>query len=290
MGRSVVLGALLLLVANVSFCQAQTVEKYIKVGGTLQLSPQSVSEQIYSVVWKYDKNLLAEWVKDQIELTYYSKFNGRTTLNTDTGVLEISNMTAADNGLYSVEINNQVQSRVHQIMAIEDVPQPVLEAKPLSCGSASPNCKLVCEGDVSKAGPVKYFLKKDEEEWATSEENTVEITNDAETQLVKKFFCRIKNQFSEKVSNALENPFYREETTKGASSLDSGVIVVIVVIGIIIVVAAVLSLLYFISKPFKNKVDPYLPCKKSTNAATTEPNMSEKGEIDGLTAELDTRQ
>uniref|UniRef100_A0A3Q4GIQ9 Ig-like domain-containing protein n=1 Tax=Neolamprologus brichardi TaxID=32507 RepID=A0A3Q4GIQ9_NEOBR len=210
MGRSVVLGALLLLlVANVSFTQAQTVEKYIRVGGTLQLSPQPVSERIYSVVWKYGKTLLAEWVKDQIPLTYYSKFKGRTTLNTNTGVLEIRNMTAADSGLYSVEINNQVQSRVHKIMAIEDVPQPEVEVKPLVCSSASKRCKVVCEGDVSKAGPVEYFWKKDEGEWATSGKNTVELINDEETQRVTTFSCRIKNQFSEKESEAFFNVFYR---------------------------------------------------------------------------------
>lgn len=294
MGRSVVLRALLLLlVANVSFTQAQTVEKYIRVGGRLQLSPQPVSGEIYSVVWKYGKNLLAEWVKDQINLIYYSKFKGRTSLNTSTGVLQTRNMTAEDNGPYSVEINNQVQSRVHQIMVIEDVPQPVLEVKPLSCGSASEKCRLVCVGDVSKAGPVEYFWKKDEGEWATSKENTVEIINNEETQRVETFSCRIKNQFSEKDSEALKNPFYREETTEGTSSLGPGLIVLIAFFGILFLVVALLLLLYSISKPFKNKVDPYLPCKKSTNAAnatTTPPNTSEKGEMAALNPEPDTTQ
>ncbi|XP_014193799.2 uncharacterized protein LOC106633511 [Haplochromis burtoni] len=270
MGRSVVLGALLvLLVANVSFCQAETVEKYFRVGGTLQLSPEPVYGQITSIVWKYGKNLLAEWVKDQIPLTYYSKFRGRTTLNTDTGVLEIRNMTAADNEVYTVEINNQIQSRVHKIMAIEDVPRPVLEAKPLSCGSASKDCKLVCEGDASKAGPVEYFWEKDDREWEKSKENTMEIINDEETQRVKTFSCRIQNQFSEKESNALDNPFYREETTKEPSTLGSGAIVGIVLVVILLVVAAVLLLLYFIWKPFKNMVDSCLSCKEQADAAGT---------------------
>ncbi|XP_039889939.1 uncharacterized protein LOC120734897 [Simochromis diagramma] len=295
MGRSVVLGALLvLLVANVSFCQAQTVEKYIKVGETLQLSPQSVGVAITSVVWKYGKNLLAEWETTQIPLTYYSKFKGRTTLNTGTGELEIRNMTAADNEVYTVEINNHVQSRVHKVMAIEDVPQPEVEAQPLACSSALEDCKLVCQGDASKAGPVEYFWEKDGKEWATSEENTVKLINDAETQRVKKLSCRIKNGFSQKKSNALDNPFYREETTKEPSSPGSGVIVGIVSVLIpLVVVAVLLAVLYRTLESFKNKVDSCLPCKKSTNAAnatTTEPNVNEKGEIDPLTAELDTRQ
>lgn len=177
-------------------------------------------------------------------------------------------MTAADNEVYTVEINNHVQSRVHKIMAIEDVPQPVLEAKPLSCSSASKDCKLVCEGDVSKAGPVEYFWEKDDREWPTSE-NTVEIINDEETQRVKKFSCRIKNRFSEKESNALDNPFYREETTKEPSSPGSGVIVGIVLLALILLVAAVLLLLYCTLESFKNKVDSCLPWKKRADAAGT---------------------
>ncbi|CAI5654983.1 unnamed protein product [Oreochromis niloticus] len=235
MDRSVVLGALLLLLVVVSFCQAQTVEKYIKVGDTLQLSPQPVSGAITSIVWKYDKNLLAEWVKDAIPLTYYSKFKGRTTLNTEKGVLEIRNLTAADNGVYSVEINNQVQSQVHKIVAIEDVPQAVLEVKPLACSSASPNCKLVCEGDVSKAGPVEYFWNKDGV-WEKSQINTMEISN--KTKSVKTFSCKIKNLFSEKDSNAKPNPFYQEETPAPDPSRPVGTIVAVICVLLLLVVVA----------------------------------------------------
>ncbi|XP_025753027.1 CD48 antigen isoform X3 [Oreochromis niloticus] len=207
--------AVLLLVG---FTQAQTVEKYFKVGDTLQLSPQPVSAEITSILWKYDKNLLADWQKGLIDLTYYSKFKGRTTLNTDTGVLEIRDMTAEDSGLYSVEINNQVQSQVYQTVEIEDVPQPEVEVRPLSCSSASPNCKLVCEGDVSKAGPVEYFWKKDGV-WEKSQINTMEISN--ETKSVKNFSCRIKNLFSEKDSKHLPNPLYQEEKPEEPRPLGS---------------------------------------------------------------------
>lgn len=269
MGRSVVLGALLLLlVANVSFTQAQTVEKYIRVGDTLQLSPQPVSGEIYSVVWKYGKNLLAEWVKGQIELTYYSKFKGRTSLNTSTGVLQTSNMTVEDNGPYSVEINNQVQSQVHQIMVIEDVPQPEVELKPLSCSSASEECKVECVGDVSKAGPVEYFWKKDEGEWEKSKENTMKIKKDEETKRVETFSCRIKNQFSEKDSKALDNPFW-EKPIEGTPSLKTWAVVLIVVIVILFLVVVVLSVLYCTLESFKNKVDSCLTCKERADAAET---------------------
>uniref|UniRef100_A0A669C568 Uncharacterized LOC100705186 n=1 Tax=Oreochromis niloticus TaxID=8128 RepID=A0A669C568_ORENI len=209
MGRSVVYGVLLLLlVANVSFCQAQTVKQYFKVGDTLQLSPQPVSAEITSIVWKYDKYLLAEWVKDSIPLTYYSKFKGRTTLNTDTGVLEIRDMTAADTGLYSVEINNQVQSRVYKTVAVEAVPQPVVSVRPLLCNSTSKSCTLSCDGDVSNAGPVEYFWKIGDGEWKQSGTN-MEIIGDEETQRVPTFSCRMKNRVSERDSKPLFNPLFQ---------------------------------------------------------------------------------
>ncbi|CAI5654977.1 unnamed protein product [Oreochromis niloticus] len=203
-----------LLIAATSFSQT-----YFKVGDTLQLSPQPVSAEITSILWKYDKNLLADWEKGLIDLTYYSKFKGRTTLNTDTGELEIRNLTAEDSGLYSVEINNQVQSQVYQTVEIEDVPQPEVEVKPLSCSSASPNCKLVCEGDVNKAGPVEYFWKKDGV-WEKSQINTMEIFSN-KTKSVKTFSCRIKNLFSEKDSKPLPNPLYQEEKPEEPRPLGS---------------------------------------------------------------------
>uniref|UniRef100_A0A669E427 Ig-like domain-containing protein n=1 Tax=Oreochromis niloticus TaxID=8128 RepID=A0A669E427_ORENI len=201
---------LLAVLLLVGFSQAQTVEKYFRVGDTLQLSPHSVSGAITSIVWKYDKMLLAEWVKGSIDLTYYSKFKGRTTLNTDTGVLEIRDMTAAETGLYSVEINTQVQSQVYKIVEIEDVPQPEVKVT-LLCNSTSESCKLVCEGDVNKAGPLEYFWKKDDGEWEQSGQK-MEVLNNEETQRVKTFSCRMKNLVSESDSEPIDNPLYQEKT------------------------------------------------------------------------------
>ncbi|KAL3971653.1 PAX-interacting protein 1 [Sarotherodon galilaeus] len=204
-----------LLVAATSF--SQTVEKYFKVGGTLQLSPQPVSAEITSIVWKCDKNLLAEWVKDLIELTYYSKFKGRTNLNTTTGVLEIRNMTAEDTGLYSVEINNQVQSWVYQTVAMEAVPQPVVSVRLLVCSSASKSCTLSCDGNVSAAGPVEYFWKIGDGEWKQSGTN-MEIINNEETQHVTNFTCRMKNPVSERDSKPLPNPLFQIPSFPSSSS------------------------------------------------------------------------
>uniref|UniRef100_A0A669DPZ7 Ig-like domain-containing protein n=1 Tax=Oreochromis niloticus TaxID=8128 RepID=A0A669DPZ7_ORENI len=201
--------AVLLLAAS-SFSQAQIVKKYFEDGDTLQLSPQPVSEKITSIVWYCDEYLLAEWVKDLIELRDHISFKGRTNLNTDTGVLEIRDMTAADSGVYSVEINNQVQSQVYKIVEIEDVPQPEVKVT-LLCNSTSESCKLVCEGDVNKAGPLEYFWKKDDGEWEQSGQK-MEVLNNEETQRVKTFSCRMKNLVSESDSEPIDNPLYQEKT------------------------------------------------------------------------------
>uniref|UniRef100_A0A3Q0RXL5 Ig-like domain-containing protein n=1 Tax=Amphilophus citrinellus TaxID=61819 RepID=A0A3Q0RXL5_AMPCI len=157
-----------LLAANVSVSEAQPEKKYFKAGGDLQLSPQKVSVSIFSIVWKYDKNLLAEWVKDSIELTYYSKFRGRSELNIVTGELVVHNMTSADKGVYSVEINNQVQSLTYQTVEIQEVPKPTVEFQPLVCDPDTETCRLICYGDIANAGPVSYFWKKDDGEWEPS--------------------------------------------------------------------------------------------------------------------------
>lgn len=50
---------------------------------------------------------LAEWMEDATDLVYFSRFSGRSHLNTDP-LLKIRNMTTAVTFVYSVEINNTV--------------------------------------------------------------------------------------------------------------------------------------------------------------------------------------
>lgn len=61
------------------------------------------------------------------------RLDSGSDLNTTTGVLEIHNMTAADTGVYSVEISNQVQCRVYQTVEIKDVSQPEVSVQPPAC-------------------------------------------------------------------------------------------------------------------------------------------------------------
>lgn len=256
-----------LLAANVSVSEAQTVDTYFKAGGDLQLSPVPVSEKIFSIVWKYDKNLLAEWVKESINLTYYSKFKVRSKLDIVTGVLTVRNMTSGDKGVYSVEINNQVQSQVYQTVEIQEVPEPTVELQPLVCNSTSGSCRLICHGDVANAGPVSYFWKKDDGGWEPERTDRKELSIE-ERNNVKTFTCRMKNPVSVKDSKPYTNPLYREKTAAESSSVGS--IVGGIIGGLVVLVLAGFG--YWKKDQIKQKLRCLSSGPKSDSAPKTEDN------------------
>lgn len=186
-------------------------DKYFAVGGKLELRPQP-SAAITNILWKHNSNLLAEWVQGQIELTYYSTFKGRTTLNTTTGRLEIKNMVEADAGLYLVEINSHVQSPSYNVKVIKEVPKPEVVLRPVSCNGDSEECTLSCDGDTAGAEPVTYSWKEGAGDWKESGQD-LKITK---TQTdVETFSCKIKNPVSEKESEPEKNPFFLKNKTNG---------------------------------------------------------------------------
>ncbi|XP_053189526.1 SLAM family member 9-like [Scomber japonicus] len=196
-----------------------TEEKFFGEGGTLELRPDFSSE-INTVTWKLNNKLVAEWLKTINAVTYYHVFEGRTTLNKVTGTLNITNKSPADSGVYSVEINNMVLPERYNVKAIKEVPQPAVELNLLSCSDASDNCTLLCEGKsdeavaLAEAEPVTYSWRMGDREWMDAEKIRT-ITNDEETQRVETFSCRMKNPISEKQSDPIPNPFYREDPPEG---------------------------------------------------------------------------
>ncbi|XP_063340824.1 SLAM family member 9-like [Pelmatolapia mariae] len=195
-----------MVLGTISFCQELT---HLRFGDTVRLVPHKLSERVYSVVWKYNKNLLAEWVEGSIPLTYYNKFRGRTMLNTETGTLVFQNGTLSDTGLYSVELNNQVQDMKYWISIIENVPKPTARVTPVLCNLTLANCTVVCEGDVSKADPVEYLWTLDDGEWRHGDRE-MEISNKRYLWNVKNITCRMRNPVSERDSDSVSNPFYQE--------------------------------------------------------------------------------
>lgn len=157
-----------LLLASLNFSEAQVIPEYFEVGGKLTLRP-TVTETITNILWKFNGNLLAEWVLGDAEPFYNDKYNGRTTLNTATGQLEINNMANDDVGWYTVEINNKIHGQSYVVKWITKVPKPIVLFRSLTCGPDSESCSVTCygkeAGSLSDAEPIQYSWKMGEKDW-----------------------------------------------------------------------------------------------------------------------------
>ncbi|XP_033991768.1 uncharacterized protein LOC117487207 [Trematomus bernacchii] len=196
------------LLVLASLRSASTEEKFIKEGGsvTLDLRP-ALSDPITIIQWKFKESILAEWVKDVLDLTYN---RDNIKLNKVSGELTMEKMATEDAGVYSVEVNNNVQKVTHNVLVIKDVPKPEIWVSPLTCSDESDQCNMTCEGDTTGAGPVTYSWKTGDEEWKESEK-VMNITK-KEHGDVKTFTCKMKNPVSEKESDPLPNRFLPESS------------------------------------------------------------------------------
>ncbi|XP_069033331.1 lymphocyte function-associated antigen 3-like [Embiotoca jacksoni] len=212
-----------LLLAGLKSAEAQNIPSYFRRGGTLVLRPVSVPVPgpISTLVWKHNGDLVGEWFGSS-DPDYYRSFKGRTAMNTVTGELEISSVTAADNGVYSVAINNQDQKDLYQAEEIQDVPQPEVLVRPLTCNLSSSSCTLSCDGDTEQAGPVDFFWRRDDGEWKKSEKDLVIEKKDSG---VMNFICRMENPTSHKESKPKPNPLYDPSPGPGPAAVAAAVII-----------------------------------------------------------------
>ncbi|XP_073337587.1 uncharacterized protein [Pagrus major] len=241
-----------LLWAALDCSQAGVIPSYFEVGGNLELRP-TVTETITNILWKYNSYLLAEWVKDEVNLTYYDKYNGRTTLDPVSGRLVIKNLNKADEGLYTVEINNRVHDQSYTVKVITKVPKPSVVVRTLTCNPDSEKCLLSCDGkepeSLTEAEPIEYSWKMGEKDWEKMTKD-INITS-AETRHVKTISCRMKNLVSQKESEPVKNPVNQEDSepeenllckepdSGGLGGLIAGIIAggVVGVVGTLVVVA-----------------------------------------------------
>uniref|UniRef100_A0A3Q1GB11 Ig-like domain-containing protein n=1 Tax=Acanthochromis polyacanthus TaxID=80966 RepID=A0A3Q1GB11_9TELE len=77
----------------------------------------------------------------------------------------------------------------------------------LTCTKESKSCSLSCGGDITEAGPVTFDFKKGDGDWEEGEKD-ITIVNDATTNAVETFSCRMKNPLGETDSESVDNPFY----------------------------------------------------------------------------------
>ncbi|KAF3707902.1 hypothetical protein EXN66_Car001075 [Channa argus] len=125
---------------------------------------------------------------------------------------------------------------------IQKVPKPEISVQPLMCSSGSDSCTLTCEGNVTKAEPVTYSWKMEEEDWKESGKSII-ISNTEKTQSVKTFSCQMKNPVSEEESETRSNPFFLKTISKSRSWVDV-FLTVLKVLGIISLVWAVVYLVW----------------------------------------------
>ncbi|XP_060943029.1 SLAM family member 5-like [Limanda limanda] len=197
----------LLLAALTSSVLGQSQPVYFEVCDSLVLTPPKHGSVITSVEWTHNRNLVVEWVENELE--FFGSFKGRTELDKGTAQLTVHNATQSDTGEYKVEINNQLQSQVYKAAVIKKVPKPSVEVTP-SCNHTSSNCTLTCQGDPAGTEPLTYSWRKDSGEWGPEQQSMDLLIDDVKTK-VKQISCRMKNPISEEESYRLENPMYLED-------------------------------------------------------------------------------
>ncbi|XP_074503178.1 SLAM family member 9-like [Sebastes fasciatus] len=250
MGKLTGLCVLLMAVLNVAVTEDTVTKMYFEDGDSLTLEVRpAYTTPIINILWKFNGNLLAEWVKDVVPLGYYPRIQGRANLTTETGQLIINNMSKNDDGVYSVGINDRVQSESYHAKFIKKVQKLKVVVRPLTCTADSKNCSLTCDSDTTDAEPITYSWKKGDGEWKVSGKD-INITRKDDSG-VKTFTCRMKNPVSEEESDPEPNPLYKEPIkTDNSGAIGGGVFV-----GLLFLAGVVGAGVAWIKKkgPFKNR-------------------------------------
>ncbi|XP_029913823.1 uncharacterized protein LOC115363686 [Myripristis murdjan] len=218
MGRRVIF-LVLLAVLLLDFTEGAEKQVYGADGGKLVLESPIPAEfkPLTSILWKHNRNMVVEWIEKLESMEYYGAFHGHTTLDRKTARLEIDNLTLVYSGVYSLELNGQLQSETYMVTVIKKVPKPTVTVEPLFCSSTSSLCKLSCKGGIPEAEPITYSWRPNTGNW-TESSKLLNITNDDNR--VESFFCQMKNPVSEEESEPWKNVFYPEKVPKPTVALE----------------------------------------------------------------------
>ncbi|XP_061692421.1 uncharacterized protein LOC133509448 [Syngnathoides biaculeatus] len=203
---------------------------YFTEGQTLILRPD-FRDVIKNIEWKRNRNFVAEWMESAEAPTY---FRDRLSLDLVNGSLIVADAVAADEGNYTLVLNDVLQDEDFIVKFIRPVPEPEVHVSPLACSSESESCTLRCEGDTSGAQPVTYLWRTEPgTEMAPGESHMVINGTD---NLVGSFVCAMKNPLGLKESKPFTNPFYQKPPDDG---LGAGAIagLVLFVLGVLIALA-----------------------------------------------------
>ncbi|XP_044201066.1 titin-like isoform X2 [Thunnus albacares] len=179
---------------------------YGKIGDKAVLTPDSVENPIYTIVWKHGPYFAIEWFRYGDETFSYRQFKDRGSLNTSTGALTITGLTPDDSGSYTVEINNKVTSKT-QLLVISPVPKPTVSEW---CEHRMTYCVLTCNGNTTGAEPVTYRWTSGDTTLSSTKEH--KITKENKESWFSWFSCALKNPVSFNSSEKVFNPFIRDLT------------------------------------------------------------------------------
>ncbi|XP_037638417.1 SLAM family member 9-like [Sebastes umbrosus] len=226
----------LLLVLNVAVTEDTVTTVYFADGGdlTLEVRPP-LPDHINIISWIFNGYLLAEWVEDE---SYYLRIKGRANLTTETGQLIINKMSKEDEGVYSVEINDRVQSERYQAKLIKKVQKPKVLDRTLNCIAIDHSCKFSCDSNTTEAEPITYSWKKGDGEWKVSGKD-ITITREHDSG-GKTFTCRMENPVSREESDPLYKKLFTYNTAVAISVLIAAgavalALVVVVVLSVVLV-------------------------------------------------------
>ncbi|KAG9348867.1 hypothetical protein JZ751_029184 [Albula glossodonta] len=115
---------------------------YGLAGEEITLSPDATP--IQRILWKYNNNKLAEWDTGDPAPEIYRAYEGRTSLNTMSGILTFKPLSGDNQTIYSVEINGAATSKQYKLHVLVPLTEPTV-----TCQINNSMVTLRCTGDQS---------------------------------------------------------------------------------------------------------------------------------------------
>ncbi|XP_063073264.1 SLAM family member 5-like isoform X2 [Engraulis encrasicolus] len=209
----------LLLVAPL--CSSGVVNK--AVDEEVTFSPSNVpSVKPAQVLWKWNGNKAAEYDPDfGIDQPKYYAFNGRATLDVTSGSLTIQKLTTDDNGEFTLEVNNGLDSAKYSLKVLEKVSSVEIS----KIDSAGDHCMLSCAAEPQQS--VTYT-------WTGS--NVIAMNGPmqsvAATDFASSYTCIAKNPVSEKAKSVIAGSICEGTPPPPPGPIIGGVLGMIALIGI----------------------------------------------------------
>lgn len=210
----------------------KTEHVHFVVGMTIELKPPSGTDSITNIQWRHKEDIAAEWSNGDAAPEVYRNFKDRTDLNTVSGVLTIRDMTEAEAGVYSVEINNSRLDVKYEVKSVEKLTKkPDVWFKP---GLDENLLDAVCLGNVDKAGPVTFWWNTVEDRSFVQLGQKIVLMKNDTTQRWETISCKMVNVGGEKESEPKPNPFFPEASNSALGAI--AIVPIVIIAGLIGVV------------------------------------------------------